>query len=249
MLKKFLRITFPYLNHYEVTQSYVWRRGLQLQKRIAEEDRNGFIGHYYEFGVFRGRTLINFDKVRRMAAWRDKSFKQIKIFAFDSFQGLPELAEHDTYDPHFVQGSYACSLPEVKRNLEKNRVRNVEFIEGFYDKTLTYELANRLKEKPPSLVHVDCDTYSSTIQVLEWLDGFALTGAIYFFDDLWRYHGHPDAGELGAINAYNSNPDTRGFLVEHPLGLGSKKVYAFCPRVPEHSVNYSEKKGLLASEG
>lgn len=246
MLRKFFHVAFPYLNHYEVTQTFVWRHGLPLQQKIADEQRGGELGHYYEFGVFRLRSIINFNRIRKWAGWRNRALKDMRIFAFDSFAGLPELAPEDVDDPAFAKGEYACSLDEVQAIARKHNIKDIDYIKGYYEDTLTPELMGRMTASPPSLVHIDCDTYSSTMTVLRWLDRFALPGALYFFDDLWCYYGHPEAGELGAVNAYNADPTTRGMLVEHPLGLGSKKVFMYCPRDPEYGVHYAARARLEA---
>lgn len=93
-------------------------------------------------------------------------------------------------------------------------------------------MKDRLKGYPPGFIHTDCDLYSSTRDVFVWLDGFALLGAIVYFDDIWDYFVHPEAGEMRAINEYNADNSNKGMLIEHPLSLGSKTVYAYVPRNP-----------------
>lgn len=235
MITKLLRFIFPYFNYDSVTQAYVWRLALKLQLRIANTQRKGTLGHYYEFGVFRLRSIINFNFVRNIYSLRYKIFKYINIYAFDSFEGLPESSAGDVKDPAWEKGTYLGKLDDVKMIAKRKNIKNIQYMEGFYNDILTDELANAMKNTPPSLIHIDCDLYTSAIIVLKWLDKIALPGAIYFFDDIWRYHGHPDAGELKAIREYNDLP-MRGMLIEHSLSLGSKKVYIFCPRNPQESV-------------
>ena len=64
-----------------------------------------------------------------------------------------------------------------------------EFIKGFYKDSLTAELQQQMLENPPSIVHIDVDLYSSTIEVLEWLDKISLPMAIYIFDDICIFWG------------------------------------------------------------
>ena len=79
-----------------------------------------------------------------------------------------------------------------------------------------------MSENPPSIIHIDVDLYSSTLTVLKWLDKIALPMSIYIFDDIWAVGNHPDIGEQKAIQEYNSLENTRGFLIESPLSLGSR---------------------------
>jgi hypothetical protein len=235
--RKLANLLFPYFVYPTVTQPFVWRHGLWMQLGLARTARNGKLGHYYEFGVFRLNSIRKFNSVRKLAAWKCKEFNGIRIFAFDSFQGLPEATADDVKDKDWRAGAFLGTLDDVSRIAARNRIRNIRFIEGFYEKSLTPELAEELATFPPSLVHVDCDLYSSTVVVLRWLDKLALPGALYFFDDIWKYQGHPQAGELRAIAEYNANTSNRGMLIEDPLSLGSKMVYRFCPREPEEGLS------------
>ena len=239
LYRAFFNFFFPYVSVSTVTQSYVWRQGLKHQRLLAQLFRGKELGHFYEFGVYNLSSITKFNFVRNFHARFDSTFKKVGIYAFDSFEGLPAPTTEDVRDPLWKRGDYSCSLDDVKRIAQKYKIKNIQYIKGYYENTLTDALAKELAANPPSLVHVDCDLYTSTITVLRWLDKIALPGAIYFFDDIWRYYGHPDHGELKAIREYNADTKTRGQLVEHPLGLGSKQVYCFCPRNPEESVAYA----------
>lgn len=234
----FFNFIFPYVSHDTVTQSYVWRMGLENQRRLAAAYRDGKLGHYYEFGVYNLSSITKFNFIRKLKGRRHADIAKMHIFAFDSFEGMPPSTAGDVADPAWRQGDLRCTLDEVKKLAARYKVKDITFIKGYYENSLTPELSAQLAATPPSLVHVDCDLYSSTITVLRWLDKLALPGAIFFFDDIWRYYGHPDAGELKAIREYNDDPAMRGMLIEHPLGLGSKQVYCFCPRNPGETVEY-----------
>ena len=61
---------------------------------------------------------------------------------------------------------------------------------------------------------------------------------IYIFDDIWAIGNHPNFGEPKAIREYNSLEDTRGFLVESHLSLGSKSIYSFTLKDHQKHSNY-----------
>lgn len=232
-MRSILNFLFPYFTHFEVTQTFVWRTAFKWSASIVSQREDGEIGNFYEFGVFNMRSTVNFHKTRNLSAIFNKKLKNIRIFCFDSFEGLPEPTKGDGSEyPVCVKGDYRGSLEHAESVAKKNRIKNIEFIKGFYEDTLTDDLKSNLSKFPPGFVHIDCDLYSSTITALRWLDGFALHGAIYFFDDIWSYLNHPDAGETKAIGEYNADLSTSGMLIEHPLSLGSKKVYTYVPRDP-----------------
>ncbi len=229
-----LNAFLPNIFHYKVTQPYVWRHAFKYRIWEASLNKNEEIGHYYEFGVFKMRTAVNFHRVRRLKSFWTKQLKDIRMYCFDSFEGLPAPSKGDfSRDSIWVKGAYTASLESAQLVAKKYKIKNIEFIKGYFSDSLTTELKDRLNKYRPGFIHIDCDLYSSTADVLKWLDGFALPGAIVYFDDIWDYYAHPEAGEMRAINEYNSTNSNRGMLIEHPLSLGSKTVFAYVPRDPE----------------
>ncbi len=120
-------------------------------------------GLILEFGVFSGRTI------NRLAAQTDQT-----IFGFDSFEGLPE-----DWRPDVGKGSFRAGLPPV--------ASNVELVVGWFDRTLPDFLVRH--EGPASLIHVDCDLYSSTRTVFDSLRDRIAPGAILVFDEFFNYVG------------------------------------------------------------
>jgi hypothetical protein len=74
-------------------------------------------------------------------------------------------------------------------------------------------------------VMMDCDFYSSTKTVLEWIRPLLRDGTIFMFDDIWAFMGHPDFGELRAIREFNAKGP--GLLVPHYFGGPTQQVYVF----------------------
>ena len=223
----------PSLFHYKVTQPFVWRHAFKCRIWEASLNKDEEIGHYYEFGVYQMSTAVLFHRMRRLMSLRYKFLRDIRMFCFDSFEGLPEATSGDfKEDSLWIEGAFTESLESAKNVAKKNKIKNIEFIAGYYSDSLTQNLKERLQKFPPGFIHIDCDLYSSTRDVLNWLDGYALPGAIFYFDDIWDYYAHPEAGEMRAINEYNDNKSNKGMLIEHPLSLGSKTVYTYVPRDP-----------------
>lgn len=67
---------------------------------------------------------------------------------------------------------------------------------------------------------IDCDYYSSTKTILDWLQPMLKSGTIFYFDDYWSFHGHPDYGELRAINEFNKMNQGRILQRGCVYGLG-----------------------------
>jgi len=119
---------------------------------------------YLEFGVYRGRTL------RYWASHLPAA--QARFVGFDSFEGLPE-----DWQPNAQAGSFSVGTPPQVPD------PRVSFVVGWFDRTLPgYE--------PPDhdqlVVNLDCDLYSSTRCVLDWLTPRLRPGTLVYFDDLFN---------------------------------------------------------------
>lgn len=160
-------------------------------------------GDYLEFGVYRGQS---FKFAYHLARQHQLD---MHFYAFDSFEGLPKLDPTDQVIEHFYEGQYACSEDEFKQILINAQVdlQQVTTIPGFYDQSLTPQLKTSLPVQRAAVAWVDCDLYTSTVPVLDFLTDYLDNGSVIIFDDWFSFGGDPRAGELRA---------TREWLVRHP---------------------------------
>jgi len=123
-------------------------------------------GCVLEFGVYRGDSLRNV-----MNAKLDKGRK---VFGFDSFEGLPEDWSGTVCNKGFF--STEGNIPVIE---------GVKFYKGWFENSIPQYL-NDNKNQIISVLHVDCDLYSSTKTVLYSLNEFIVPGTIICFDE-WIY--------------------------------------------------------------
>jgi hypothetical protein len=130
-------------------------------------------GLVLEFGVWKGTTI------NRIA---DHLGEERQVHGFDSFEGLPE-----DWFGKYERGSFNRngSLPDVRSN--------VQLIAGWFDKTLPDFVAAH--DGDVSYLHVDCDLYSSTKTIFEFLGDRIVPGTVILFDEYfnypgWRMHEH-----------------------------------------------------------
>ena len=168
-------------------------------------------GDVAEFGTMSGRTAVGLaraiqscDKALGYAA-KAYSHGDRRLVLFDSFEGLPELAADsvDGLSPHVQSGVWrpgalwgvppeqlaAMTDPYLPRD-------RVDIVPGWFSDTVRLLTPNRQF----ALLHIDCDLYSSTMDVLDTLfsRGMVSRGAYIFFDD-WNCNGaDPDLGERRA---------------------------------------------------
>lgn len=117
-----------------------------------------------EFGVANG-TSIN-----RIASVVHPK----KVYGFDGFKGLPE-----TWKPDHPKGKFAQPIPKV--------AENVELVVGWFDQTLKIFLDEHSEDI--SFIHVDCDLYSSTKTIFDFVGHRIKPGTVILFDEYFNYPG------------------------------------------------------------
>lgn len=128
-------------------------------------------GDWVEFGVFVGTSARKILEVMP---------SNIKLYLFDSFEGLPEEWEWgDKFQR--LKGHFA---------LKKNQIpefddERVIFKIGLFKDTISVFVEEH--PEPLPLIHIDCDIYSSAICVLDGLNDLIVPGTIIIFDELYNY--------------------------------------------------------------
>jgi hypothetical protein len=176
-------------------------------------------GMYMEFGSHEANTMrLAWDCFHHMFDW--------DYVAFDSFEGLPEIAPIDaqeiwkkgklqTAEASFLALCQAHGIPEDK----------LTTVKGFYDQSLTVELQRKLLPQKAAVIYVDCDLYQSTVPVLDFIKPFLQPGTIIAFDDWNCFLADPERGERRAWREFlNRNSDLR-FEAFVQTGMQASFVY------------------------
>jgi hypothetical protein len=155
---------------------------------------NGIDGDYVEFGCHGAMTFtLAFDEIRRRQL-------NLRMWACDSFQGLPSQSTDEDAHPKWQKGAMETSLNEfvefcTRHGISRDRY---EIIPGFYDQSLA---TMRVDEGPQRicLAYIDCDLHSSTQSVLSFLQPRMRHGMILAFDDYFCWSATQIAGERRAM--------------------------------------------------
>ncbi|MBX2944893.1 MAG: class I SAM-dependent methyltransferase [Cyclobacteriaceae bacterium] len=142
---------------------------------------NSLKGDIVECGVGWGNSLVCITISHQVI----QSTK--KIWAFDSFSGLPEPSKEDEPmrpEVKIEKGDLAYTEAYVKARLKKASVpaeliSDIEFIPGYFDKTLTQFPADR----KVAFLHLDVDLYDSYITTLEFFYSRLVPGGIIALDE------------------------------------------------------------------
>lgn len=172
------------------------RRGA-LERSFRHVRAQNLPGDYFEFGIYRGSTFAHAERLARRHLW----WSSMRLFGFDSFQGLPSPTGVEGATGEFLEGDFACALPEVRQNLDRRGVdwSRIHLVEGWFDETLTDDLKATLRPAPVAIALIDCDLYRSTISVLGFLEDLLQQGSILLFDDWDCFGGRDHMGERRAF--------------------------------------------------
>lgn len=157
----------------------VWKELFDMPLRHFEKI-DAVEGDIVECGVWRGGYLIFLSHL----------FSDKNIWACDSYEGFQPLDkvnyqfEGERHTPNFTHGAkgpLAISLEEVKNNfkrygLEEDRIK---YLKGFVNETLPTSGIEKI-----SVLRVDVDAYSATLEVLDNLYSKVQSGGYIIFDDL-----------------------------------------------------------------
>ncbi len=159
-------------------------------------------GAYFEFGCHKARTM--------RYCWRHtRHWLNLRYYAFDSFEGLPEPSREDAH-PGWERGAFAMSEEDfikavVGSGMPRDRLKTIR---GFYKDTLH----GRNLLEGATIIYVDCVLYSSAATVLKFIPKYLQLGTLIAFDDWNCYLSDPDKGERRAWREFLA--ENRNFRFE-----------------------------------
>lgn len=191
-------------------------------KRLQKIKGND-IGAYLEFGIFNGSSLSS------MYLAAEELNVKMKFYGFDAFQGLPEGAEKED-DGVWKKGSYSCSYSKMKECLRKRKIDpdNITFVNGWYEDTLNGETKKRIGLNKIGIVFIDCDTYSSSKSVLDFIGPMLKEEAILCFDD-WKLNDL-DVKGMGEYKSFNEFLEQNTHLEAREIKSYNRKSRSFIIR-------------------
>jgi len=141
-----------------------------LQLYLAVRASGKVEGELAEVGVFRGGSA------RIICAAKGAR----PLHLFDTFKGLPRVGEVDR--PFFHEGQYSAPLQDVERYL-------AEFPAVLYHEGVFPEAATPVAAKKFAFVHLDVDTYESTLSCLKFFYPRMHSGGILISHDYSQVPG------------------------------------------------------------
>lgn len=177
---------------------------------------NGITGDYAEFGCHTGTTFkLAYEESTKAAKHVTENanvfVSKRRLWAFDSFQGLPASTLTEDEHPAWREGTLCTTLEQFHTICANNKIprNDYETVPGFYEVSL---VDNSLSRAPAdiALAFVDCDLYSSISTVLRFLLTRLKQGMILALDDYHCYSNTQVSGARRAsVEVFGANPDWR----------------------------------------
>lgn len=192
----------PLVPERELESTY--RDALNLLARKAGPDG---VGDYLEFGVYVGTSILCMHRASKAVG-----LDSLRLFGFDSFEGLPDAAAPESEGP-WKPGQFRADYGSARKNLTRGGVdwSRTVLVRGWFEDTLHADLARQLRIEKAGVVMIDCDIYSSARTALDFCAPLIGAEAVLIFDD-WNSGGLASKG-LGERLAFEellaANPDLR----------------------------------------
>jgi hypothetical protein len=149
-------------------------------------------GLWLEFGVFNGRTINKISK-----------YTNNKVFGFDTFTGLPD--PWDVSDTKIIEKGYYSYEDFIDKNKNVSKIpevnENVVLVKGLFSETVKKTIG----DYKISFMHIDCDTYNSTVDIFDAVTENVSNGCIIVFDELINYPNYHKHEYLALNEWVNKN--------------------------------------------
>lgn len=181
------------------------------------------IGDYYEFGIFNGYTFLYAQKIAQYL-----NLGKIKFFGFDSFKGLPKIKGRDKTEYYaYYRGELSYSKERVIKNLDSRGVNwdKTFLVKGFFENSLNEETRKKYRMDKISVALIDCDLYSSAVEVLNFIKDMIIDKTILIFDeyDSIIFRGDKEKGERRAFEEFLEK--NKNLTAEYFISIGTGRAF------------------------
>jgi len=250
---------WPYHRCVELaTRAFATRTGYATTFPGAGDPRSSY--SMLEFGVAAGASFQLLLHFRDVWLRRLKLKNRVVALGFDTFEGLPSARDSDGDDAApWEEGNFKSNVFEVDQYLRSCGFSDFRLVKGLFSDTLPQQ-REVLRKSPPVFVSIDCDYYSSTIDIFDaLLPEVAPHGCMFYFDDV-SFDFYSDlTGELKAIAEVNGGRYGKHIqLVHYPLWIEThemrhyKQVYRLVnvekakAQVPPKGLNLAPLRGPIS---
>lgn len=176
---------------------------------------------YLEFWVFNWSSVSSAYLTAKKMKLDNTNF-----FGFDAFEWLPIWSD-DEDDWVWKKWFYACSFDKMKKCLSRKNINsgNIHWIKWWYDETLNKKTLDKYKINNIWIAFIDCDTYSSSKLVLDFIWPLLKWWEILCFDD-WKLN-NLDIKEMWEYKSFNEFLDNNPHIKAIEIKSYNRKSKSF----------------------
>ena len=188
-----------------------------LYKAWGHVISNNLRGSYYEFGVYKGDSLFESQRIyngyykwlllqkKSDESWRRNIDWYIdhRFYAFDTFEGIPD---NDEGHHAFQKGAFLGELQQVRQKL--NRLKSgdqISYFKGEFGQFLEGGDQKLPELEKVAIANIDCDLYLSTRDALEIIRDKLQQGAVLMMDDWYQFEANNNKGQRKALKEFLQN--------------------------------------------
>jgi hypothetical protein len=129
-------------------------------------------GHIVEFGAYRGGNAMFMAKICQ------ELHPQINVYAFDTFEGMPDT--DPDRDAHSAGDFNDVAYDELQEMIHHHGLTNLKLVKGLFEDTAE-EVLQDIGQV--ALNHIDCDIYSAVAYSYEVTKPYMVPGGYWVLDD------------------------------------------------------------------
>ncbi len=182
-----------------------------------------------EFGTSDGYSFIKLLYATRHLKLTDR----VTVHTFDSFEGMPAAVDEKDQEwisgDNWVPGQFKGRYEQLAAYCAEH-YRNYQIHRGYFEESIDDSFLATLDQRPPVLIWIDCDYYSSAKVIFERLIDRIPNGCVIYFDDLDNLnYGSRFTGEARLVHEINHGiyGDNIELVMDPVLSLNSRRVYRF----------------------
>ena len=168
-----------------------------------------------EFGVASGSGLLNMVDLSQLI--EAETGIKFCVVGFDTGTGLPAVSGYKDHPEIWNPGDFAL---EDRDGLVKKLGGRAEVVWGDIAETIVPFTEKLTAESPVGFISIDVDIYSGTKSALKVLEGATekyLPAISMYFDDVGFFFANKWAGELAAIEEFNTDHEMRKIDADRSL--------------------------------
>lgn len=169
-----------------------------------------------EFGVASGAGLLNMIELGNLIT--NETGVKFNIVGFDAAGGLPQVKGYKDHAELWKSGDFVML---DRAGLMKRIDGRADLIIGDIHDTVGQLKSHLSPNRTLGFISVDVDIYTATaaaLRCLEWAPDLYLPAVSMYFDDTQFFFANEWAGELLAINEFNTRSEHRKIGADRSLG-------------------------------